>query len=308
MVSLLSRIDTGHEDIIHDAKMDYYGVQLATCSSDHSVKIFSLKNNSAVLTADLRGHYGPVWQVAWAHPEFGNVIASCSYDRKVIIWRQMQEWVKIYEYSNHDASVNSIAFAPKEYGLMLACASADGSISVLSLRKDGSWDSKKMNAHTIGCNAVSWCPGNLSRSLRIYNKGFSKLNTNKGKHFVTGGCDNTIKIWTENEVGRWIEKTTLEGHTDWVRDVAWAPCIGSPQTYIASCSQDRKVIVWSSDDTVNWQPNVIHIFDDVIWNVSWSLTGNVLAVSGADNKVSLWKEGMEHKWVCINESASSSNK
>lgn len=28
-------------------------------------------------------HEGPVWQVAWAHPKFGNILASCSYDRKV---------------------------------------------------------------------------------------------------------------------------------------------------------------------------------------------------------------------------------
>ena len=28
-------------------------------------------------------HEGPVWQVAWAHPKFGSILASCSYDRKV---------------------------------------------------------------------------------------------------------------------------------------------------------------------------------------------------------------------------------
>ena len=28
-------------------------------------------------------HDGAVWQVAWAHPKFGNILASCSYDRKV---------------------------------------------------------------------------------------------------------------------------------------------------------------------------------------------------------------------------------
>ena len=28
-------------------------------------------------------HDGAVWQVAWAHPKYGNILASCSYDRKV---------------------------------------------------------------------------------------------------------------------------------------------------------------------------------------------------------------------------------
>ena len=28
-------------------------------------------------------HEGPVWQVSWAHPKYGSILASCSYDRKV---------------------------------------------------------------------------------------------------------------------------------------------------------------------------------------------------------------------------------
>lgn len=83
MVSVLNTVDTGHEDMIHDAVMDYYGLRLATCSSDNSVKIFDLKNGTQSLVADLKGHIGPVWQVAWAHPKFGNLLASCSYDRYV---------------------------------------------------------------------------------------------------------------------------------------------------------------------------------------------------------------------------------
>lgn len=43
MVSVESTIDTNHEDMIHDAQMDYYGTRLATCSSDKSIKIFELK-------------------------------------------------------------------------------------------------------------------------------------------------------------------------------------------------------------------------------------------------------------------------
>ena len=31
----------------------------------------------------LDSHEGPAWQVDWAHPKFGSILASCSYDRKV---------------------------------------------------------------------------------------------------------------------------------------------------------------------------------------------------------------------------------
>merc|ERR1712243_145868 len=40
---------------------------------------------------------------------------------------------------------------------------------------------------------------------------------------------------------------------------------------------------------------------DVVWHVSWSVPGNILAVSGGDNKVSLWKETLDEQWQCISD-------
>jgi len=66
-----------------------------------------------MFTCDLR-HTGPVWQVAWANPKFGHILASCSYDGKVIIWKEQQQgptsnslsggWTKIKEHTLHTAS------------------------------------------------------------------------------------------------------------------------------------------------------------------------------------------------------------
>ncbi|KAH9414117.1 GTPase-activating protein S13 [Dermatophagoides pteronyssinus] len=302
MVTLQTQVDTSHEDMIHDAQMDYYGTRLATCSSDKSVKIFEITNNQYKQLAKLCGHEGPVWQLAWAHPKYENLLASCSYDKKVIIWKETStnQWEKLYETNNHDSSVNSVCWAPHELGLILAAGSSDGSISVLSCNVDSNvWDVKKIqNAHSIGCNSVSWGP--------VFPP--TNFSYTPQKRIVSGGCDNLVKIWlyTESE-DKWIEEQKLEAHSDWVRDVAWAPSTGLPKTLIASCSQDRRVIIWTKSlakanqesSSSGWAYNVLNTFDDVVWHVSWSIMGNILAVSGGDNKVSLWKETPDGRWICI---------
>eukprot|EP00003_Mantamonas_plastica_P031323 TRINITY_DN80_c0_g1_i8.p2 TRINITY_DN80_c0_g1~~TRINITY_DN80_c0_g1_i8.p2 ORF type:complete len:150 (-),score=64.40 TRINITY_DN80_c0_g1_i8:63-512(-) len=84
------------------------------------------------------------------------------------------------------------------------------------------------------------------------------------------------------------------GHNDWVRDVAWAPSVGLPTSTIASCSQDKKVIIWTQEaEDDEWEAAELPEFDDVVWRVSWSVAGNTLAVSCGDNKVSMWKQSLD---------------
>ena len=81
------------------------------------------------------------------------------------------------------------------------------------------------------------------------------------KRLVSGGCDNMVKIWSQDETGSWVAEANgkLEGHSDWVRDVAWAPSIGSNRSIIASCSQDRRVIIWTNEGTPLFTSDLPHI-------------------------------------------------
>lgn len=319
-MTTVASFDTQHEDMIHDAQMDYYGKRLATCSSDRTIKIFEISGDSQTQIAELLGHEGPVWQIAWAHPKFGSLLASCSYDRKVILWKEQEgnpsQWLKLYEHAVHDLSVNSISWAPHEYGLMLACGSSDGTVSVLTYKGEpNEWKVEKFQAHAIGVNAVSWAPAVYHSSLLQGHSMLSPTASNLGggagvlppPRLASGGCDNLVKIWRYKEAeeigGGWKLEATLEGHTDWVRDVAWAPNIGLPYSTIASGSQDNTVIIWTQDDTTPnsmWNKRPLEPkFADVVWRVSWSITGNILAVSSGDNKVTLWKEQLDGEWKCI---------
>lgn len=87
MATQVAHFDTGHTDTVHDSQFDYYGQRLVTCSSDGLVRVFSV-DGEPTYQADLAGHQGPVWQVAWSHPKFGSLIASASFDHTVIVWKE----------------------------------------------------------------------------------------------------------------------------------------------------------------------------------------------------------------------------
>lgn len=56
--------------------------------------------------------------------------------------------------------------------------------------------------------------------------------------------------------------------------------------------QDCRVIIWRKNgkEGGGWTHQVLHKFNEAIWHVSWSLAGNILAVSGAENKVRIFFE------------------
>lgn len=292
------KIETGHQEAVHDVAMDYYGKRLATASSDGTVKIIGVGGGSSSYQhlATLSGHQGPVWQSAWAHPKFGSVLATCGYDGRMIIWKEgtrPNEWMQAHVFSDCNSSVNSVAWAPYELGLCLACGSSDGSISIFTVRADSSWDSAKIDgAHPVGVLSVSWAPPTAPGSL------IGIGSDEPIRKLVSGGCDNTVKVWKlENTSWRMDCSPALQMHKDWVRDVAWAPNLGLPKSMIASASQDGTVILWTlTREGDRWEGKILNDFKVPVWRLSWSTTGNILAVADGNNNITLWKEAVDGEW------------
>lgn len=281
-------IADAHNDLIHDAVLDYYGKRLATASLDKTIRLFDIEGTDNYrLVETLAGHEGPVWQVAWAHPKFGSILALCAYDGKVIVWKEQDgQWLTIAEHTAHQASVNLVSWAPHELGAVLLCTSLDGRASVMDFNEDGTTLYIIFDAHQIGANLALWAPAAGGKATR---------------RFVTCGLDNLAKVW-RLENGAYVEEARLEAHSDWVRDVLWLPLV-LVRLYIATASQDRTVVVWLQDASGSWHKQALtqEPFPDVCWRVLWLLSGNVLAVLGGDNKVTLWKENMKGQWESAGE-------
>lgn len=180
----------------------------------------------------------------------------------------------------------------------MACASSDGKVSILSQVGDD-WQSQIISAHSTGCNSVSWAPSAVGSSLLSLDfKALDKKPVPLGpKMIATGGCDNTVKLWKavidEDQQEKWQLDSTLNDHTDWVRDVCWRPNLGQAGHMLVSCSQDNSVLIWKFNEKTNeWQSKPLkqQSFPDTLWRVSFSEYGHLLAVSCGDNTVTLWRE------------------
>ena len=272
--------------------------------SDRTVKIYDVSGNTYTQTATLQGHEGPVWELSWSHPKFGVVLASCGFDGSVLIHRESPpgSWTLIHAARGlHDSSVNGVSFAPHEYGLLCASASSDGRVSFLSHNEDDTWTVEYVTDNALGVNAVSWAPY-VAPSGGTDGDGATM-------RVATAGCDNRIRFWTKKSSAgsQWEEDAAPLGqavaHSDWVRDVAWAPPIVPGMDVVASCSEDGTVIVWTrkEDGSKVWEPSLLNNFGEPVWRLSWSVTGSILAVSSGDSTVTLWKAGLEGKYKQVSQ-------
>ncbi len=131
-----------------------------------------------------------------AHPKYGSILASSSYDGKVLIWRESpnSQWTVVANFALHTASVNIVSWSPHESGCLLACASSDGQVSILEFQ-EGNWTHQIFPAHGQGVNAVSWAPATQPGSLVSSKPGIEGKGAGGVRRFVTGGSDGIVKIW-----------------------------------------------------------------------------------------------------------------
>ena len=236
-------------------------------------------------SADLVGHQGPVWQISWSHPKNGAYLASCGFDGTILIWHNATNdsihWQQVHQITSEgSSSVNSVAWAPYEMqggNKLVAGACADGSILIAEQDQQQWVTSVIPHAHAIGATGVSWAP---------------VLGQAVVKRCATCGCDGMIKVWVYDHTSQsWVQEWgSLAGHQDWVRSVAWAPAAGlNSSATMVSAGEDGKVIVWKHNGH-GWKEPVVHHFDRPVWKASWSHNGSMIAVTDAEQQVSLWKD------------------
>ncbi|XP_007949874.2 centrosomal protein of 192 kDa [Orycteropus afer afer] len=309
-------IAADHKDLIHDVSFDFHGRRMATCSSDQSVKVWDKSENGDWhCTASWKTHSGSVWRVTWAHPEFGQVLASCSFDRTAAVWEEIvgesndklrgqSHWVKRTTLVDSRTSVTDVKFAPKHMGLMLATCSADGIVRIYEapdVMNLSQWSLQHEISCKLSCSCISWNPSSSRAHSPMIAVGSDDSSPN---------AMAKVQIFEYNENTRKYAKAeTLMTVTDPVHDIAFAPNLGRSFHILAVATKDVRIFtlkpvrkeLTSSGGPTKFEIHIVAQFDNhnsQVWRVSWNITGTVLASSGDDGCVRLWKANYMDNWKC----------
>ncbi|CAH0713076.1 unnamed protein product, partial [Brenthis ino] len=323
-------ISADHKDLIHDVAYDFYGERMATCSSDQYVKVWDADGQGSWrLTASWKAHHGSVWKVTWAHPEFGQVLATCSFDRTAAIWEEvgdttasgsekgLRTWVKRSNLVDSRTSVTDVKFGPKHLGLLLVTCSADGIIRIYEapdVMNLAQWTLQHEIPTKLSISCLSWNPS-LSRSNTnppMLAVGSDEPNNVNATSTQSDKVSNNEKVFIyeySESSRRWTRTECLSSVVEPVNDIAFAPNLGRSFHLLAVATKDVRIIKLepipetsgASNGSVRFKSEVVAAFDDHmsnVWRVSWNVTGTLLASSGDDCCVRLWKMQYMNQWKC----------
>ena len=65
--------------------------------------------------------------------------------------------------------------------------------------------------------------------------------------------------------------------------------------------QDNTLRIWVQHPNEMWKSCFSYQYNEPIWRLSWSLTGNLLAVSHGVDSVDMWKEMLDGSWKIVNK-------
>lgn len=279
---------------------------VATCSTDKTVRIYSL-TNFTLLSTITGGHKRSVRTAAWKpHITGESVLATGSFDATVGIWRRWdtygqttadhstslndhdeaglgseadddEEWRFAVLLDGHDSEVKSVSWSPS--GMLLATCARDKSIWIWEDLDDGDNNFETvavMQEHAGDVKCVSWHP--VEECL------------------ASGGYDDTIRFWRE-DLDDWGQVACIKKHEGTVWFIDWEGADNIPSTSTSTTTTTTTTTTADADADANTATIQAQ------WREQRALSGPRLISCSDDRTARVWRRLPKEGTNGINSSA-----
>jgi WD40 repeat protein len=262
---------TGHTDGVLSVTFSPNGNQLLSTSYDNSARLWDVETGRLIRTYE--GHSWWVWDADFS-PD-GRQIVTVSQDGTALVW-STESGQHGPPFMGHQGPVYSASF------------SADGQFVVTGGydRRVLRWrpaDVTPFDYRALVATGETTAPkyqeftGHLAAVRSV---AFSR----DGKLLVSGGHDNTVRIWNP-ESGDLVK--TLRGHDSWVRACTFLPDGQS----VLSAGHDNHARLWDIEGYAEsrvLQGKWLRGHDDAIMAVAFSPTGDQIVTASRDRTAKAW--------------------
>ncbi len=258
------------------------GALLLSGSRDATARLWNTATGESVQS--LTGHSGAVWSAAFMPADAG--VVTGGNDGTVRLWRLGENEPRIYR--GHEGPVYAVACSPA--GNWIASAGRDRDVHVwpadqnlsidyagirrdVLLERQGKLVPEPRQAFHAPRYRLTGHTGEV-RSLAF---------SDDGTKLLSGGNDNTVKLWTfqaDPTAADFV--TTFRGHGGWVHGCVLA----ADPRYAVSGSLDGFVKIWDADEYEEVRTLRGHE-DAVLW-AAFSRTGQRMVTAGRDHKALVW--------------------
>jgi WD40 repeat protein len=222
-------------------------IKVVIGNSSGQIKVI---NENVSFSNSFNGHFNSILRIKQS--PFNLNVATCSYDRTVIIWKPSLNWTLIRTYTNHSAVVFAIEWLDID---TLASGSSDQTVQIWSIKSG-------QTKRTINTESIV-------KTLKLLNK--------NNFHLAAGLTNGNINIYNINDGNL---SSSLKGHTSIVYDL-----VQISADLLASSSDDKTVRIWNL--TTNTCKFILtgHTFTV---HALKQITSDLLASASSDSNIKIW--------------------